>query len=360
MQFSFENISFEQKIGQMIMVGFSGSELEPNHFLIPALREGLIGGLIFFDRDLRTNRTRNIENPNQIKSLIRQILAVSRFPLFLAVDEEGGKVARLSSKNGFLDFPSHSEIGLINKDWHTRNVASQIASLLEETGFNTNFAPVADIAINPQNTVIVQKGRSFSDIPDVVAEHSSIFIEEHIRRDILPVAKHFPGHGSSAMDSHLSWTDVTKTWKPVELKPYELLQAKSLLPSVMVAHIYNSAFDSNFPASLSHIWIEEILRKEIGFSGLAFSDDLQMKAISDNFTFEESIEFAINAGIDVLVFANQLDFDDNLHNKILQTILKLIKSNKISIQRVEESFLRIKSIKHKMFNMLNKNSKNNE
>jgi beta-N-acetylhexosaminidase len=349
MQFSFENISFEQKIGQMIMVGFPGLELEPSHFLIPALREGLIGGLIFFDKDIRTNQVRNIESPNQVKSLISQILSISRFPLFLAVDEEGGKVARLSSKNGFPDFPSHSEIGSMNDGFYTRNVASQIASLLEETGFNTNFAPVIDIAINPHNAVIVQKERSFSDIPETVVEHSAIFIEEHIRRDILPVAKHFPGHGSSEMDSHLGWTDVTRTWQPLELKPYELLQAKALLPAVMVAHIYNSAFDSNFPASLSHIWIEEILRKEIGFSGVVFSDDLQMKAISDNFAFEESIEFAINAGVDVLLFANQLDFDPGLHNRILRTILKLVKSDKISIQRIEESFLRIKSIKQKNY-----------
>lgn len=360
MQFGFENISFEQKVGQMIMVGFAGLELEPNHFLIPALREGLIGGLIFFDKDIRTNQTRNIENPNQVESLIHQILSISHFPLFLAVDEEGGRVARLSSKNGFPDFPSHSEIGSINDVSYTRDVASQIASLLEETGFNTNFAPVIDVAINPQNAVIVQKGRSFAGTPEIVVEHSSIFVEEHIRRGVLPVAKHFPGHGSSEMDSHLGWTDVTRMWQPLELKPYELLQAKALLPSVMVAHIYNSAFDSNFPASLSHIWIEEVLRKGIGFSGLVFSDDLQMKAISDNFTFEESIEFAINAGVDVLLFANQLDFDPGLHNKILQTILQLIKSNKISIQRIEESFLRIKSIKQKIFNMSNKSGKSNE
>lgn len=360
MQFSFENISFEQKIGQMIMVGFPGLELGPNHFLIPALRNGLIGGLIFFDKDIRTNQARNIENPNQVESLIYQISSISRFPLFLAIDEEGGKVARLSSRNGFLDFPSHSEIGRINDVSYTRNVASQIVSLLKETGFNTNFAPVVDLAINPNNTVIVQKERSFSEISETVVEHSAIFIEEHIQKHILPVAKHFPGHGSSEMDSHLGWTDVTRTWKPIELKPYELLRAKSLLPSVMVAHIYNSAFDSNFPASLSHIWIEEVLRKEIGFSGVVFSDDLQMKAIRDNFTLEESIEFAIDAGVDVLLFANQLDFDSGLHDKVLQIILQLVKSNKISVQRIEESFLRIKSVKQKMFNMSNKSGKSNE
>ncbi len=357
MQFNFENISFEQKIGQMIMIGFAGLELGTDRFLVPALRSGLIGGLIFFDKDIRTNQVRNIENPNQVKSLIYQILSISRFPLFLGVDEEGGKVARLSSKNGFLDFPSHLQIGKINDVSYTRNVASQIASLLEETGFNTNFAPVIDLAINPNNAVIIGKGRCFSDIPEIVIEHSSIFIEEHIQKGILPVAKHFPGHGSSEMDSHLGWTDVTRTWKPVELTPYELLQAKALLPAVMVAHIYNSAFDSNFPASLSHIWIEEGLRKGIGFSGVVFSDDLQMKAISDNFTFEESIEFAINAGVDVLLFANQLDFDPGLHNKILQTIVQLVKSNRISIQRIEESFLRIKSVKQKIFNMSNKSGK---
>ncbi len=360
MHFNLENISFEQKIGQMIMVGFAGLQLDPNHSLISALRDGLVGGLVFFDKDFQSKQIRNIESPPQTKSLISRISLVSLFPLFFAVDEEGGQVARLSSKNGFFDFPSHSALGASNDSAFTSEVAESIAQLLEETGFNVNFAPVVDLAINPQNTVIVQKERSFSNNPEVVFGHSSVFIEEHIRRNILPVAKHFPGHGSSSMDSHFGWVDVTKTWSPVELRPYELLRKENLLFAVMVAHIYNKSFDSNFPSSLSHVWVEEILRKEIGFSGVVFSDDLQMKAISDNFSFEESIELAINAGVDILLFANQLDFDKNLHSKILQTVLHLVETNKVPKHRIEESFSRIKHAKQRIIDMSNKNGKCNE
>lgn len=340
-----KDLAIEQKIGQMLMIGFRGLTLENSHWLVELLRKGLIGGVILFEKDLQTQGTRNIESPEQLRKLTEQLKSQSPFPLFIAIDQEGGKVSRLNSKNGFVDFPSHFEIANKEDESFANEIFSQIAEVLYNSGINVNFAPVVDLMINPNNSVVVQNNRCFSSDPFLTAKFAKIFISKHNDYKILAVAKHFPGHGSSHQDSHSQWTDVSNTWKSIELKPYEILSEKKILKAVIVGHIFNKHYDPNFPASLSHLWIEQILRRQYGFNGFVFTDDLQMKSISDNFTFEETVELSLLAGSDILLFANQIDFSEDIPQKFIKTTIKLLENNKISLERINKSFGRIMNFK---------------
>jgi len=345
------HLTLEQKICQMLMVGFRGTDLKDIHWLKNYLENGLIGGVILFETDRETNTIRNIQSSEQLKKLTGDLSAASKVPLFIAIDQEGGKVSRLNSRNGFEDFPSHAELGQTNDEKTAKIVFLKIAEALHNMGINVNFAPVVDLAINSDNKVVVQNNRCFSANPMEVAKFAQYFIEAHNKFNVLSVAKHFPGHGSSQQDSHFDWTNVSNTWKSLELKPYEILNGAGTLPGVMVGHIYNKNFDPNFPASLSHIWVEEILRKQIGFEGLVFTDDLQMKSISNNFTLEETTELALIAGNDILLFANQINYIENLPEKFIQIVLDLLNRNKIKLERIYRSFERIMNFKQQI--MLN-------
>ncbi|ROL57835.1 glycoside hydrolase family 3 protein [Bacteroidetes/Chlorobi group bacterium Naka2016] len=344
-------LSLEEKICQMLVVGFRGLKIEDVPWLSNSLTKGHLGGVILFEKDYQTGEKRNISEPTQLQTLIAQLKRNSKFPLFIAIDQEGGAVARLNSSNGFEDFPSANEIANKNDISFAEETYSKLSNLLSQLGFNVNFAPVLDLCINPENTVIVQKKRCFSKEPEKVVRFSKIFIQNHLRRNVLPVAKHFPGHGSSYADTHKQWVDVTNLWTTTELKPYELLRNQDSLPAVMVGHLFNKHIDPIYPATLSHIWIEEILRKQIGFDGLVFTDDLQMKAIADNFTLEEIVQLGFNAGVDIFLFANQIENDEQIISKFDQIVKELIYQNRISLDRINKSVERIINFKNKF--MLN-------
>lgn len=331
----------------MLVFGFPDSELTEDTITYKWLTNGEIGGLIFFDKDSKGNPGKNIIEPNQVKNLIERIKSTTSSPIFIGVDQEGGNVARLNSRNGFCNFPSHSFLGKLNHFDSTRATAIEISELLSSLGFNTNFAPVVDLNLNPDNPVIVKKERSFGSHPEVVFNHSKVFIDEHRKRHILCVAKHFPGHGSTLLDSHSGWVDSTNTWQEVELKPYQMLFKYGMLDAVMTAHIYNSNVDPEFPATLSKVWLENVLRDKLRFMGLVFSDDLQMKAIAGNFSLEESIYNAITAGVDVLLFANTQNSIFIEPELVISIILNLIDRNEMKLSRIDESYDRIQRVKNK-------------
>lgn len=345
------DLSLEEKIGQKILVGFRGQSLSNEPTIKKHLMDGLIGGVILYQSDFQTGTLRNLVEPKQIKDLISEINSCSKIPPFIAIDQEGGKVSRLNSSNGFPEFPSAKELGNTDDLNKAKEIFSQMAKILAEIGFNVNFAPVLDICLNSDNEVIVKKGRCFSDDPEKVTQFGKIFIESHLDQKILPVAKHFPGHGSSTTDSHHEWVDISSSWKRIELKPYEILAKTNKLPAVMIGHLFNKHFDPVYPATLSRIWIDEILHKQIGFEGLVFSDDLQMKAISDNFSLEETIELAFNSGIDILVFSNQLAYNSNLAVHFIELSKKLLRLGRIKESDIDKSVEKIIKFKYEiMFN----------
>ncbi len=288
---------------------------------------------------------RNITSPSQIKELIKNLQKFSPTPLFIAIDAEGGYVNRLKPKYGFIEIPSAQEMGKRNIE-ETKKTAIKLTNQFIDLGINTNFAPVVDVNVNPDNPVIGGIERSFSNNPEKVTEHALAFIEGHHQNNIITAIKHFPGHGSSKDDSHKGMTDITKTYKEKELIPYQKLIEKAVVDMVMTAHIINRDIDPDYPATLSPFFINNILRKQLGFEGVVVSDDMQMGAITEYYGFAESIILAINAGCDLLIISNNNKiYDETAPYRAQEIIFEAVKSGKISIDRILESSDRIYNLK---------------
>jgi len=344
----------KKQIGQMIMVGFRGTEITKDSHIVKVVNDIEIGGVVLFDYDIPSKSfPRNILNPEQTKKLIFDLQKYSPTPLFIAIDVEGGEINRLDSEYGFSEFLSAEELGNIEDYEFTRKEALRLSQELKSLGFNMNFAPVVDVNINPNNPVIGALGRSFSSDPEKVFLHAQAFIEAHNQNDVITVVKHFPGHGSSLEDSHLGLVDVTETYKEEEIIPYKKIQQEGLLNTVMTAHIFNRNIDKDYPVTLSYVFLDNILRKEIEFDGVIISDDMQMKAIVDYYGVEEAAIRAINSGCDILLFSNnsQTEFNEDLSYQIQEIIYRAVKEKRISEERITESYDRILNLKNK-FNII--------
>jgi beta-N-acetylhexosaminidase len=223
-----------------------------------------------------------------------------------------------------------------------------MAGQLARLGINLNLAPVVDLNVNPTNPIIGRLERSFSENPEEVIQHAERFIEAHHKQGVLCTLKHFPGHGSSVEDSHLGLVDVSSTWTPKELKPYQELIKKGMADAIMTAHVFNKHLDPDYPSTLSRRIITGILREKLNYDGVVISDDMQMGAISKIYGLETAISRAVEAGVDILAFANNSTFDSGIAGKAAGIIKKLVVSKKINLSRIEESSKRIAKLKMKM------------
>jgi beta-N-acetylhexosaminidase len=211
-----------------------------------------------------------------------------------------------------------------------------LAKDLKESGINTDFAPVVDLAINKENKVIVTRGRSFGESSKEVIKYSSIFVDELKKQKIISVLKHFPGHGSSLGDSHLGFVDITNTWSPKELEPYKYFIQNNKVDMIMSAHVFNKNLDKNYPATLSYEINTKLLRYKLGYEGVLISDDLQMSAISKHYDLKETVTLAINSGVNMLLFANQLAKPVSL-KEIVDTIYSQILNEEIPLDKIIKS-----------------------
>ena len=339
----------QKRIGQMLIVGFRGTEISEDSYITKAMRDLNLGGVILFDFDAPSKSfPRNILNPEQTKTLIKNLKEFSSASLMIAVDAEGGLINRLKEKYGFIHIPSHQELGEKDDINETKKISSGLAKELSELGFNTNFAPVADVNINSGNPVIGSLERSFSANPSKVASHAQAFIEGQHEYNIITSIKHFPGHGSSKEDSHKGMADITETYQEEEMVPYQELIKNKSADMVMTAHIINKKIDPDYPATLSPFFIEEILRKQLNFKGVVVSDDMQMGAITENYGFEEALIRAINAGCDLLIISNNGNiYDETAPYQARDIIFNAVKEGKIPIERIIESSDRIYTLKSK-------------
>ncbi len=336
-------------IGQMLMVGFRGTELNEGDPFLEVIRSIQLGGVVLFDYDVPSQSpVRNVISSGQVSRLTAQLQTAAAIPLFVAIDQEGGKVARLKEKHGFPATMSAGELGRRDEESLTRSSAGATADLLLGLGINLNFAPVMDLAVNPDNPVIAGLERSFGADADRVVRHGRWTIEEFHRRGLLSAVKHFPGHGSSRQDSHLGLPDVTREWNPTELEPFRLLIREQLPDMVMTAHLYNADWDGEYPATLSRNVVNTLLRQDLGFRGVIVSDDMQMGAIDQNYTLEKGIERSVEAGVDILMFANNSSYDADIAAKAFRVIRDLVDRSVVSRDRIEDSFLRISQLKSKL------------
>jgi beta-N-acetylhexosaminidase len=171
-------------------------------------------------------------------------------------------------------------------------------------------------------------------------------ITSHHRHGVLTVLKHFPGHGSSKADSHKGFADVTHTWSERELIPY--LRLQNDVDMIMTSHIFNNDLDQNYPATLSVNVLTDLLRKKLHYQGVIISDDMGMKAISDHYTLQKSVTLAINAGVDILLFANTTQYDENITQRVIAIIKKQVESGRIPMSRIDASYNRIQALRKKM------------
>jgi len=344
-----EPADLDARIGQMLMVGFRGTAVDENNFIVRDIRRHNLGGVILFDYDVALNKeVRNIESPEQVKALVASLQAAAATPLLVAVDQEGGRVARLKERFGFPPTLSHGELGRRDDPETTRAASGDLAETLAELGIGINLAPVVDLCANPDNPVIAGLDRCFSADPEKTARHALEFIQAHHRRGVLTTLKHFPGHGSSRSDSHLGFTDVTDTWTRAELVPYARIIEAGEADAVMTAHVFNARLDPEYPASLSRKIVTGILRGELGFDGVVVSDDMQMGAIADRYGLETAIRRAIEAGVDILVFANNLRYDPEIVPRAVAIIGDLVRSGAVSEARIDQSYRRIMRLKGRL------------
>lgn len=340
----FAQDSLDIKLGQMLMVGYTGTSIAEDDPLLDQIENGLVGGVILFEKNIAAENSYVA-----LKRLTWRMHDRAPAPLFMAIDQEGGRVNRLKAKYGFPPSVSAAYLGTQPLD-SARFYAELTAATLAGLGFNVNFAPVVDLAINPDNPIIARVERAYSADPEETARRAEAVIETHRHFNVITALKHFPGHGSSKDDTHLGIADVTETWNPVELQPYRYLISNDKVDAIMSAHIVNKKLDpEGNPGTLSAPIVSGLLRDSLGYQGVVFSDDMQMQAITKYYGLEKSIRMAMEAGIDVVIFANNVQGSTTRTVDVVHRIMRqLVEDGVISEDRINASYRRIMDLKRRM------------
>lgn len=342
-------VLLEKMIGQMLIFGFQGSS--PNQkwpqTVARQLADGTIGGVIF----LRYNLSGKARSRRLMRYFHEQT-AKAKHPALFMLDQEGGRVQRLGDNVGVKKWNRAATIG---RGSTKRAYAqySQMAAVVQDWGFNVNLGPVVDVNINPANPIIARKGRSYSADPNKVTAFSRAFIEAHRARGVLTALKHFPGHGSSRKDSHLGFTDISRTWRErEELAPYRNLFAGGYDELVMTGHLYLDKYakrgEAKYPATLSRTITTGLLRDKLGFKGVVISDDMEMGSIRKHFGTYDAAILAIKAGVDLLIVSNTAKPRRNLPESYVAAIAKAARGDKVLRQRIEQSYRRIVKLKKRL------------
>lgn len=322
-------------LGQHMFIGLSGKTLteDEKKFIV----ENNIGGVTLFG-------PRNLESPEQIRNLCAEIQSLrhrmkDKAPLFIGIDMEGGRVHRL--KAPFTQWPALRKLGDLDSPTASFNFAYLMGLELKAVGINLNYAPCIDIFTNPKNTVIGD--RALGTNAEIVSKHASALIRGYMKADIVPCAKHFPGHGDTVIDSHhdlpVEQADLARL-EQVELVPFKKA-FRSRLDLLMTAHIYFPKIDPEWPATLSEIFLKKILREELRYRGFVITDDLGMKALSARYSAEVIPVRALQAGVDMLLYCNEPETPPIA----LAALEKALADKKLTEDQVLASHKRILSLK---------------
>ena len=333
--------SLEEMVGAMLMCGFRGME-SPDKDFLTLLAQGHLGHVILFDRDVEKKEPRNIASRSQLKALIKRLRSTKNGPMLIAVDQEGGQVTRLKAQYGFSSIPKAASMGTMTED-SVQAIAFQSGKEMKEVGINLDFAPCVDVA-SGSHSVIAQLGRSFHQDERIVSSHGQAFAKGLWEAGIIPTLKHFPGIGCASHDSHLGRSDVASCFSESrDLAPYKKAIQEGFCGMIMVGHVHTK-MDPVRPASLSPILINGLLRQQLGWNGVVISDDLQMGAIIQQYTLSQAIQMAIEAGVDILLFGNNLNWRENMAQEAYRTLLDLVKKGVIKKERIAQSYARIQGL----------------
>jgi beta-N-acetylhexosaminidase len=340
-----KNMTLEQKIGQVMMIGFDGTTLEND--LRRVITEQHVGGVIFF--------ARNVESPAQVAALTNELQQIARESgspgLFIAIDQEGGTVARLTEDKGFTEFPSAMALTASGDPQNARNMAAAMAKEMLAVGINVDFAPDLDVNNNPINPIIGI--RSFSPDPAKVVEYGLAYAQGLQESGVLAFGKHFPGHGDTSVDSHVDLPLVPHDrarLDQIELAPFRAAIAAGVA-GMMTAHVTFPAIDPTpgMSATLSRPTLTGLLREELGYDGLIVTDSLEMGALAANGTPPPiGAPLALAAGADLLLFNR----DHAMHRESFANLVQAMRNGKISEQQLDDSVRRILKAKE-MFGILN-------
>ncbi|MBQ7570204.1 MAG: hypothetical protein IJT22_04665 [Synergistaceae bacterium] len=345
-------MTLKEKVGQLFVIRpdqldtslspeqVHDSKASGSKSLTPLMRKTLAeypaGGFAIFRK--------NILDPEQLKSFIDDLKNACKISPVMAVDEEGGRIARIANHNKFnvTKFKSMEAIGRTGNAKNAYRAAQVIGGYLKEYGFTLNFAPVADINTNPENIIIGD--RAFGSTPELVSKMAGAYLDGLHAQDMAGCLKHFPGHGDTKDDTHSGYAAVYKTWD--ELLKCELIPFIDNLDKadcIMTAHVTLESISGERPATLTSEIITGKLRDELGYKGVIITDALMMKAICDHYSSGEAAVLAIEAGNDILLMP-----DDYI--SAFNAILNAVKSGRISERRLDESVLRILDLKDKYKN----------
>lgn len=347
---SVDTLTIEEKIGQMLCLGWQGissttsdddAYLNLNEQARRCVEELHAGGMILFARNVQASgKPKPPVEVARVRDMIAELQSLAKIPLFVAVDQEGGRVARFGAP--FTPFPSARVIGEVGSIEAAENVAYCVGRELRAVGVNFNFAPIADIDSNPANPVIGE--RSFGSDPQTVAAMVVQQVIGYGNGGVLSCAKHFPGHGDTDVDSHIALPTLAHSRDVIDGR--ELVPFKSAIsygaPAIMTAHILFPALDaSGVPATLSKPILTDLLRNEMGFRGLIVTDCLQMKAVADTWGTPRAAVMAAQAGADILLVCHTWE----KQKETFDALVAAVRSGELPEERINESLARIVSAK---------------
>lgn len=326
------SLTLEEKIGQMILAGVQGTTLDNQTKQM--ITDQKVGGIIFYANNVST-----LEGTAKFVQSIKEVNQSNPVPIFMSVDQEGGKVSRMPDT--VESIPSSRKVGETKDNALAETMGQLLARQVQLAGFNVDFAPVLDVNSNPKNPVIGD--RSFGSSAELVSRMGIAEMKGLRSEGIIPVVKHFPGHGDTSVDSHLDLPVVNKTEKQLAKLEWIPFQAavKEQVEAVMVAHILFPKLDPDHPASLSDVIIGEHLRGKFNYDGVVITDDLSMGAIAKNYKLDEAALATVKAGSDILLVAHSYESAKT----IFDTLISAVKSGKITESRIDESVYRILALK---------------
>ncbi len=321
------NLTLKEKVGQMIGLAFSGTEYSDE---LRMQVEDIQAGLIIYFKD-------NCANPKQIFELNKKINEHAKIPPFIAIDQEGGMVARVTE--GITQSPGAMVIGATSNYNNAYKLAYNMGYELRQLGFNFNFAPVGDVNNNAKNPVI--NVRSYSENPQEVAKYAYEAVKGYSDAKLMTSIKHFPGHGNTAVDSHIGLPKVdfdAEELHKMELVPFKMAVEHDL-PGIMASHVLYTKYDDVYPTTLSKKIITGLLREELGFKGLVVTDSLTMSAVFDNFSLEEIVLHGFNSGCDILLLCGARNIE--MQKEFARIALRLAEEGKIPLEVINASVERI-------------------